>query len=63
MRPNAIWLVDARSVVQVMVAEVLVTAVPVTFEMTGAGLPPVEVVKVKLADVVNNAEEFVDSAP
>jgi hypothetical protein len=57
--PNPTWDVEGWSVVQVIVAELLVMAVAVTEEITGA--PAIEmVVKVKLADVAVVPEEFVD---
>jgi hypothetical protein len=58
--PNPTCDVDAWSVVQVIVAEVVVMFVAVTEEITGA--PVAVVVKMKLADTVCNPTASVDMA-
>ena len=59
MVPYSTCVVDAWSVVQVIVAEVAVIIVADTEEITGATAC---VVKMKLADVVVSADELVDIA-
>jgi hypothetical protein len=58
--PYSTWSVDPSFVLHVIVAEVLVIALAVTAEITGA--PDAVVVKVKFADVPVVPAEFVDNA-
>ena len=60
--PYSICVVEAWSVVQVMVAEVDVTLLEVTAVITGAAAAAAEVEKVRFAEVATVPAEFFDNA-